>query len=109
MKQLFDPTKPRYMTSDIKENLPIELTQYLWNCIEESKKETVLDYLQVFKLDKIYDPESKRMKQLIVHSQEEPMYTKEYLVEIVGSEGIKDTVFVIDDIDHQTILFSRNY
>lgn len=109
MQQLFDSSKPRYITSDIQENLPLELIQYLWKCIEEAKNETVLDYLQVFKLNKSYDPELKQMKQIIIHSQEEPVYTKEYSIEIVGEIGIKDTVFAIDDIDHQTLLFARNY
>lgn len=107
MEKYFEPKQPiRYMTSDIQHNLPAMLDLFLWDCINKAGVETCLDYLQVFKL--YTEIEEGKLIQYIEHSQEQPPFTKEYKLEAIG-EGVNDTVYVIDDITHQTMLFARNY
>ena len=59
------------------------------------------DYLQVFSLSE------KDGKQLIVHTQEEPEYEKEYVLNINPITTGK--VFVIDDKMHSTMLMNYEY
>ena len=59
------------------------------------------DYLQVFSLS------VKNGKQRIIHSQEIPEYSKEYVFNTGTS--VTDKVFVIDDKTHSTMLLANEY
>ena len=59
------------------------------------------DYLQVFSLSE------KDGKQLIVHTQEEPEYEKEYVLNLAPITTAK--VFVIYDKTHSTMLMNYEY
>lgn len=59
------------------------------------------DYLQVFSLSE------KDGKQVLIHSQEEPEYKKEYVLNLTSVTTGK--VFVIDDKTHSTMLMNYEY
>lgn len=97
----------RYMTCGIQQRLPPHLIAMLWLCIDlrlQSKEK--LDYLQVFKFEKISNEVLA-----IRHEQEKPArlyvhytgYKDEY------ADFLNETIFVIDDKDHSTMLFGYEY
>lgn len=59
-------------------------------------------YLQVFKLSEYNG------MQRIVHSQEEPEYTREYLIN-TGTPFFNAKIYVIDSVEYSTMLFSHEY
>jgi hypothetical protein len=108
MNKYFESKKPeRYMTNDIHQSLPIGINIFLWECVDSIRSEVTPDYLQIFKLH-TENTDTGELIQVIEHSQENPPYQKVYQIE-ADSEGINDTVYIIDDITHQTMLFARNY
>lgn len=101
---MFDNTK--YITKGIANELPFELQLYLWNMIAELKPKTKLDYLQVFKLDKV---EKKGVIfQQITHSQEVPQYENTVTIRTINPVSNRK-VFCIDDNTHSTMLFADEY
>lgn len=90
----------RFVTRGIAEKVPLSLQMIMWNLIDTM--ETTKDYLQVFELS------GANGKQKIVHSQEQPEYKKEYLLEI-DAPFINEKIFIIDDATHSTMLFSYEY
>lgn len=90
----------RFITKGVLENIN-PLTQILmWQCID--KLTHPQDYLQIFDLT-IEDG-----KQKIKHTQEEPEYHKEYLLNTDASFYV-GKVFVIDDETHSTMLLAEEY
>lgn len=90
----------RFITKGVLENIN-PLTQILmWQCID--KLTLPQDYLQIFDLT-IEDG-----KQKIKHTQEEPEYHKEYLLNTDAPFYI-GKVFVIDDETHSTMLLAEEY
>jgi hypothetical protein len=71
----------------------------MWDCIAALPEPK--DYLQVFRLS------SFNGMQKIVHTQEEPKYEKEYLVNF--NQTVNAKIFVIDDEDHCTMLLAEEY
>lgn len=70
-----------YLTKGVNERIP-HLTQlFLWNIIENGR-------------------------QRITHKQEQPEYCKEYLLD---TKPVTETVFVIDDGTHTTMLLGEEY
>lgn len=63
------------------------------------------DYLQVFDLSIVENDKKKLQK--IIHSQEEPEYRKEYILEF--ADPVETKIFVIDDEDHSTMLLAEEY
>lgn len=103
---MFQPNT-RYLTRGINERLPHALIQALWLAIDlQLISEAKLDYLQVFKFEKIGEDVLA-----IRHEQEVPKrknvhytgYQSEY------AEVLNETVYVIDDGDHSTMLFAYEY
>lgn len=98
----------RYATRSITEEVPVQLQCFLWQSIDEWKNETTeLDYLQVFKFEKLTDG-----LYVIRHSQENPNRETVYY-QADGELGIEKvtgkTIFVIDDETHSTMLFASEY
>ncbi len=89
-----------YCTDGISECLSITTQIFLWGLIETMEVEEQ-DYLQVFTLS-VEDGHQK-----ILHEQECPEYSQEYL--IPSSNPIAGKIFVIDDETHSTMLFAEEY
>lgn len=105
MTYKFDSTT-RYITRGISEELPLELQMVLWGIIDDHIKTTkTVDYLQIFQMSK------NSMNLEITHTQEEPKHNKTYLYPMKESyqDIINRKIYVIDDIDHSTMLWSNEY
>ena len=89
----------RFLTRGVQVEIPVELQLFLWHCIDQLPEER--DYFQVFALKEIDG------KQHIHHFSEQPEYSKEY--QISTEEPITAKVYVIDDIDHSTMLLAEEY
>ena len=59
------------------------------------------DYLQVFSLS------ADGEKQIVKHTQEVPVYNKEYVFEF--ENPVAEKIFVIDDETHTTMLLASEY
>lgn len=92
----------RYITKGIQTFLKEELQLILWDLIDGLEVEK--DYLQVFKLQ----VEGEELK--LTHRQEEPDYVREYRVKLKELSLHQDEkVFVIDDGEFSTMMFSYEY
>ena len=89
----------RFLTRGVQAEIPMELQLFLWNCSDQLPEER--DYCQVFALKEIDG------KQHIHHFSEQPEYSKEY--QISTEKPITAKVYVIDDIDHSTMLLAEEY
>lgn len=96
----------RYMTRGVKNEIPLELQLFMWNCIDELKSQgKELDYLQVFELNReIVDD---ILIQKIEHRQEVPRYEKTY--KMLPEEVVSAKIFVIDDNTNSTMLLAKEY
>ena len=89
----------RFLTRGVQAEITMELQLFLWNCIDQLPEER--DYFQVFKLDVCNG------KQHIHHFSEQPEYSKEYTIDLANP--VNQKVYVIDDIDHSTMLLAEEY
>lgn len=89
----------RYITRGIKEMIPLAVQIAIWKCIDDMEIEK--DYLQVFELS------PKNGFLFVVHRQEEPIYSKEYILEIPLKISAK--IFVIDDGENSTMMLAEEY
>ena len=103
-EKLFKSAK--YKTKGISSEIPLCLEKLMWSMIEEMKVEKQ-DYFQVFILEK--ESENSRIVQKITHIQEQPEYEKTVVVPICENEVVEAKVYVIDDIDHCTMLLAEEY
>ena len=104
-KYKFDKNS-RYMTKGINSDMPLEIQILLWSMVDQLVEgEVAADYLQVFK----FHQENQRL--IIKHGQEQPDYSNKYTLKM--KEDFKvlvgKTVYIIDDLDHSTMLFSTEY
>ena len=90
----------RFNTRGVEENLNPLLVMVLWELIDSMTIQQ--DYLQVFELSE------EKGKQKIEHSQEEPEYRCEHLLN-AGTSIFIGRVFVIDDETHSTMLLASEY
>ncbi len=88
----------RYITKGISQKVDPLLQIFMWHCIASLPEPK--DYLQVFTV--IAD--GKKLK--IKHSQEDPEYEKECLLDAPFYVG---KIFVIDDKTHSTMLLAEEY
>ena len=91
---------PRYCTRGISSEVPLLMQIILWGLID-SMEVAEKDYLQIFRLS------AENGKQKIIHTQEQPEYSKEYL--FPSEEPITAKIFVIDDETHTTMLLAEEY
>lgn len=94
----------RYVIRQVNETVSIQLQILMWSMIDSLKEKKKLDYLQVFRL------EVKEDKVLIEHEQEVPKYKKRYEVD-KKLFSIEDNVkvYVIDDVNHSTMILAEKY
>lgn len=90
---------PKFITKGVSENIPPPLQCLMWELIHNMPVDK--DYLQVFCLSEYNG------KQRIIHSQEVPEYSNEYVLDI--GNPITAKVFVIDDETHSTMLLANEY
>lgn len=110
-QKMFRKGEPRYMTSGINERLPVLYQILLWSAIDNLRDSgKKLDYLQVFRIRTEDNPDRKGKLLVITHSQEKPVYKREYVIPVrADSEEVNGKIFVIDDIDHATMLWADEY
>ena len=95
----FPDDNKKYITCGVDEKIPPLLQVIMWELINQMPVDK--DYLQVFSLSE------KDGKQIIIHTQEEPEYKKEYVFDI--GTAITEKIFVIDDTTHSTMLLAKEY
>ena len=91
----------RFITKGVNEKVSLLLQLFLWQLIEEMPPEK--DYLQVFQFT------LEDGKQKITHTQEEPHYKREYLLEMTDVPIFIGKIFVIDDGEHSTMMLASEY
>ena len=103
-KYTFNPST-RYITRGISEIVPLEIQLLMWNEVDEVVRKEKVDYLQVFEFS------VKENHIVMEHRQEEPEYKQTIHLKKVESYLCLDKVkvFVIDDIDHSTMLLASEY
>ncbi|MDE7158827.1 MAG: DUF960 domain-containing protein [Clostridiales bacterium] len=104
---MFSPEKPRYMTRGINKEVLPELQVAMWQSIDTMRQAWgTLDYLQVFKFENLSNEVLA-----VRHEQEEPEKVIVFYVPFKEEyrKILTETVFVIDDIDHCTMLFAKEY
>ena len=104
---MFNPETPRYITQGINEGMPPELQAAMWQSIETMRQAwETLDYLQVFTFENLSDSVLA-----VRHEQEQP--AKVTVIYVPFQEEYRkilaEKVFVIDDTDHCTMLFAKEY
>ncbi len=90
----------RFITKGVDLEIDPFLQFFMWQCIDNMP--LIQDYLQVFSLIE------ENGKQKVIHSQEEPEYKKEYLINSDAPVFI-GKVFIIDDGTHSTMLLAEEY
>ena len=97
----------RYVTRGVNSEVDIRLQIIMWELIDKlnKSKDVEVDYLQVFNIYK------KQDKILLEHKQEVPEYQKLYEINNMGDVKLEEKLklFVIDDIDHSTMLLAQEY
>ena len=91
----------RYVTRGINGSLPYELQLLIWDLIDQLDVEQ--DYLQVFKLV------DKEGEVKLTHRQEEPDYSKDYILKAKEFSIVDNKIFVIDDGEYSTMMFASEY
>ena len=88
-----------YITCSVANNIPLLLQIIMWELINQMPVDK--DYLQVFSLS------CADGRQKIIHTQEVPEYSKEYVFNT--DNPITAKIFVIDDKTHSTMLLANEY
>ena len=91
----------RYATARVSREVDPITQFFMWSCIDMMPEDQDQDYLQVFDLTATAEG------QKIVHTQEVPPYSREYL--ILCRNPITAKIFVIDDVEYATMLFAEEY
>lgn len=101
---MFQSKNNRYVTRSIYYNLSPKMQVFLWQLVDNQvRKGNKMDYLQKFEL-KVTD-----VGQEIKHSQENPKKSYTIVLPIGLEDCINKTVWIIDDIEYQTMLFPEDY
>ena len=91
---------PRYLTRGVQDTIPLELQLLMWNSLNAIPEPK--DYFQVFRLSVLNGI------QCIEHEQEQPPFKRKYLLPTVEMH-ITAKVYIIDDVDHSTMLLAEEY
>ena len=97
----------RCVTRGVNSEVDIRLQIIMWSLIDKlnESEDIEIDYLQVFHIYK------KQDKILLEHKQKVPEYQKLYEINNMGYVKLEEKLklFVIDDIDHSTMLLAQEY
>ena len=94
-------TNKRYLTREVADRVPLEIQILMWNLVEEIEGEK--DYLQVFEVI----PNGREFVE-IIHKQEIPETTSNYIVKNVGIET-EMKLYIIDNGQYSTMMFCHEY
>ena len=97
-----------YMTSGIDQSMHIFHQTKLIELLNQLRDTGLhMDYLQVFEFK--YDREHKQMT--VIHTQEQPEYRNviTYDIDEAVITPFEDKVYIIDDVEHITILLASEY
>lgn len=101
---MFHSKDNRHVTRNVDSTVPKKMQLFLWELIDDQvKKGKEMDYLQKFELN------STQAGQEIKHSQVKPKHSYMILLPIAMEDCINRTVWIIDDIEYQTMLFPEDY
>lgn len=96
----------QYKTSGVDHYVPQEVQLAIWSYIDSRRNQQIpFDYLLVFEL-KPSQKDGVKM-QLIDCHQEVPEHRDE--ISVICEEPISEKLFLIDDIDHVTLLLATEY
>lgn len=97
----------RYVTKGVAENFPIELQAALFSAIEQMREKVCgqLDYLQIFEI--VTEGNGQKKFLHIYHMQECPEAKLEYF--IPTDVEVNGRAYMIDDVDHITLLLAEEY
>ena len=97
----------RYVTSGVAENFPIELQAALFSAIERMREKVSgqLDYLQIFEI--VTEVKGQKKILHIYHMQECSEAKLEYF--IPTDVEVNGRAYMIDDVDHITLLLAEEY
>lgn len=99
---------PGYMTRGFHAEIPTETQQMIFTLMNKAKQTLpAMDYLQVFKLDKVSSNGS--FLQCLTHTQEIPPFEETVFLVLPEDQIITTKIFVIDDGDHHTFLLASEY
>lgn len=99
---------PGYMTQGFQVEIPVETQQMIFTLMNKAKQTLpAMDYLQVFKLDKVSSNGS--YLQRLTHTQEIPPFEETVFLVLPEDQIITTKIFVIDDGDHHTFLLASEY
>ncbi len=101
----FDSQK--YITSGVRERIPLEILLMMFGSIEFMRRKTdgELDYLQLFTLETVGEDGNYLLS--IRHEQEVPEAKIDIVVSV--ADPINEKVYIIDDVDHVTMLLAEEY
>ena len=96
----------RYITSGIQETIPLAIQIMMFESLAYmERKAGELDRLQIFRLSTIEKDGDLLLH--IKHEQEVPEAKLSYIVPV--DESIDAKVYIIDDVDHVTMLLAEEY
>lgn len=87
--------------------LPKNLISTCLQLIEVARSKTELDYLQVFEVSSVKDPNSNNFMLHINHFQEQPPYSHEVSIDCL--QNINEKLYMIDDGMYATLLLASEY
>ena len=98
----------RYFTDGVRDLIPIDIQMFMWKCIDSTTIDK--DFLQIFRLV------TKGKGNLIIYHEQEKVkedgiqaFKHQYIFPDLLKEPINTKVYVIDDIDHSTMLLAEEY
>lgn len=91
-----------YSTKGIQEKMPFSLQMICLELLMKRKQEGSRDYFHIFELSI-----TQEGKQQICHKQEQPPYESTLEVEIETPIELK--VWIIDEVEHITLLLPEEY
>ena len=95
------------MTRGVQADIPMGLQLILWFMIDDNiKKGLPMDYLQVFTLSAYHKENATYQK--ITHVQEVPKRKKDAVINVID-KVVTAKIYVIDDIEHITMLLADEY
>lgn len=101
---MFESKNNRFVTRGIAEEVPITTQIFLWSLIDDQVSSgKKLDYFQKFEL------KATERGQEILQSQEEPQWSQKVLLQLADLICLNKTIWVIDDVEYQTMLFPEDY
>ena len=94
-------TGKRYITVGLHQSIPLPIQELLWELIDDMSVEK--DYLQVFELT------VRKGKQEVEHRQEQPPYSKRYILKRRIAKPMTVKIYVIDSDEYSTMLLASEY